>query len=456
MNQTEEFRRHPPKPLEVKPLSLPNFFETKLPNGLQIVAVEDSRLPLISCRLVFRTGDAYDPKDLPGLSDVMTEMLSEGTESRTSRQIAEEIASYGATLSASCHADYIVVAASTLSKFSEPVLNLLADIVLNPSFPEEELELIKENTQQALIAQRAQPSFLATERVSKIIYGEHPYSVVSPTPASIDAMARQKLVDHHRSMMVPQNGVLIVVGDIQIDKLNKNIEELFGNWTGTLPVDIRFPSPPLRTNRKLYIVDRPGSAQSNIVIANMGINRSSKDYFPMLVMNTVLGANASSRLFMNLREEKGYTYGAYSSMDARREIGTFRATAEVRGEVTGASLKEFFYEFDRIRKEPVTDKEIADAKSYLTGVFPIRLETQEGLIEQLVQIRIHSLPNDYLQTYCSNVMAITKEEIQRVAKEYVTPDRAAVVIVGDATTVIEQAKPYVQEIEIYDSEGNLK
>jgi zinc protease len=173
-------------------------------------------------------------------------------------------------------------------------------------------------------------------------------------------------------------------------------------------------------------------------------------------MHTILGANPSSRLFMNLRESKGYTYGAYSNLDARRDAGMFRQTAEVRTPVTGDSLKEFFYELERIRAEPVSDKEMQDAKSFLTGVFPIRLETQEGLIDQLVQIKMYDLPADYLQTYRDRVNAVTKEDVQRVARRYIAPDQAAIVIVGDAAAIMDQVKSYATEIEIYDSEGRRK
>jgi len=214
-----------------------------------------------------------------------------------------------------------------------------------------------------------------------------------------------------------------------------------------------FPAPPVYTKRTAYLVDRPGSAQSNIVIANSGITRTSPDYFPMMLMHTVLGATASSRLFMNLREDKGYTYGAYTNLDARRTAGTFRATAEVRTPVTGPSLKEFFYELERIGNEPVSEKEIADAKSYLTGVFPIRLETQEGLSDQLVQNRMLNLPNDYLETYRDQIQAVTIEDIQRVARTYVKPDEAAVIVIGDGALVREQIEPYADDIEVYSTSG---
>ena len=456
MIQTEEFRRQPPAPLAPRPLNIPTPVETTLSNGLQLVIVEDKRLPLVSFRLAFRTGDADDPKQLPGLMEMMTGLLTEGTETRTSLQIAEEVARIGATLTAGANADYTTVAASALSVYTDEILELMADVVLRPSFPENELQLNKLNTKEGLKQQRAQPSFLASEMVARIIFGEHPYSVVAPTPEAIDAMTREKLREFHRSMFAPNNAVLFVIGDVERDRLAARIAELFGDWASGQPVSAEFPPPPERAGRASYLVDRPGSAQSNIVIANLGIKRTSPDFFPMLLMHTILGANASSRLFMNLREEKGYTYGAYTSLDARRTAGTFRASAEVRTPVTGASLKEFFYELNRIRDEEVSEKELTDAKAYLTGVFPIRLETLEGLVDQLVQIKMFGLPDSYLQDYRERVSAVNATEIQRVAKRYITPDQSAIVIVGDAASILEEIKPYSEEIELYDTTGKRK
>jgi zinc protease len=420
------------------------------------VVVQDQRLPLVSYRLALRSGDAHDPAELPGLADMLTGLLTEGTQSRTSREIADEVARLGATLQAGANSDYTTVAASSLTTFSDEILELLADVALRPVFPENEVELTKQNTKESLKQQRAQPSFLATEMVAKVMFGPHPYSVTAPTPEAIDATTREKLIEFHRSKFIPNNAVLLVAGDVEHDALLERIESLFGSWQpGQVPSD-EFPAPPERRSRGAYVIDRPGSAQANIVIANSGITRTSSDYFPLLVMHTVLGANASSRLFMNLREEKGYTYGAYSSLDARRTAGTFRATAEVRTAVTGDSLKEFFYELGRIRSEPVSEKEIDDAKSYLTGVFPIRLETQEGLIDQLLQIKMFGLPDNYLDTYRSNIQSVTREQIQEVANKYVRPDEAAIVIVGDAAQLTEQIKPYVGDIEFYNTAGKKK
>jgi zinc protease len=332
----------------------------------------------------------------------------------------------------------------------------MADIALNPSFPENEIELTRENAKQMLIQQRAQPNFLASERMASVIFGRHPYSIVSPTPESLDAMSRDTLRDFHRSMLIPGSAVMIVVGDVARDTVVERLNSLFGKWKQQPTREPSFPAPPVRTSRTAYVVDRPGSAQSNIVIANLAINRTSPDFFPMLVMNTILGSNASSRLFMNLREEKGYTYGAYSSVDARRVLGTFRASAEVRTSVTGDSLKEFFDELDRIRDKDVSEKEITDAKSYLTGVFPLRIETQEGLVDQLVQIKMMGLPEDYLHIYRQRINEITIGDIRRVARQHVTPDKAALIVVGDAKEIVPQIAPYAPEIEIYDTEGQKK
>ena len=387
---------------------------------------------------------------------MMAGLLTEGTESRTSRQIADKTARMGATLTAGAHSDYTTVVASALSTFADQILELMADVTLRPSFPEHEIDLARQNTKESLKQQRAQPSFLANEMLSRVIFGKHPYSVIAPTPESIDATTRPRLADSHRSTFVPNNAVFIVVGDVERSAIIERIEKLFGSWERGEAIKDEFPAPPTRTSRSAYLVDRPGSAQSNIIIANAGITRTSPDYFPMLLMHTVLGANASSRLFMNLREEKGYTYGAYSNLDARRTAGTFRATAEVRTRVTGDSLKEFFYELERIRTEPVSKKEIADAKSYLTGVFPIRLETQEGLIDQLVQIKMYGLPDDYLPTYRDHVQAVAIDEIQSVAQKYIKPAEAAIVVVGDGAQVIEQIGPHSAAIEIYNTAGKRK
>ena len=215
MSQTDIFRKVAPAPLPPRPISIPTPRETTLRNGLSLVVVEDSRLPLVSYRLAFPVGGAFDPPGLPGLTDLLAGLLPEGTESRTSKEIAEEIARMGASLSAGATSDYTIVAASALSQFNDPVLDLMAEVILEPSFPENEVELAKQNTKESLRQQRAQPSFLASEMVARVMYGDHPYSIVAPTPESIDRSSREDFVQFHRSKLVPNNAVFIVVGNVR-------------------------------------------------------------------------------------------------------------------------------------------------------------------------------------------------------------------------------------------------
>lgn len=428
-------------------------FETTLDNGLRVVIIENERLPLVSFRLAFHIGDVNDHEDMTGLSSAMTSMLTEGTESYSSLQLAEKIERLGSSISASASDDFTIVAASALSLYSSEILHLLAEVVLRPTFPESELDLYRRNTIENLKFQRSQPGFLANEQAARLIYGEHPYSKVSPTAEDIEKLDRETLVSFHAATFVPNNAMFIVVGDVNRDEFIAELNELFGDWQQGKVDQKVFPEPPKRVSRSLTIVDRPGSAQSNIVITNLGVKRIDPDYFPLIVMNQVLGAGASSRVFMNLREEKGYTYGAYTRLESKQLAGDFEATAEVRTAVTGDSLKEFFYELERIRIDEVGEGELQDAKNFLTGVFPIRAETQEGLTNLIVNQQLYGLPEDYLQTYRENVDAVSISDVQRVAVKHIRPNEMAIVIVGDAEEVLPQVRGYADSIEIFDTEG---
>lgn len=453
----EDFRKTAPAPLKPRDFNLPNASETILPNGLKVVIVEDARVPSVSYRLAFLSGTVNDPKDSPGLVSLMTGLLTDGTTTRNSQQISNEVNRLGASLNATAGLDNTLIIASSLTKYNQDILKLMADVTLNPTFPVDELALAKANTKQGLLIQRSQPAFLSNERLSKVLYGnENPYSVVTTTPEAIDAITQEKLKTLHKQLFVPNNAVMVVVGDVKKDALLKEINAAFGGWQKGTATNVTFPALPNRTARTIYLVDRPNSAQSNIVLANLAINRTSPDFYALQVMSQILGGGASSRLFLNIREQKGYTYGAYSSLDARKQAGSFSSAAEVRSEVTGAALKEFLYELDRIRTQPIPTQELSDAKNYLAGVFPIRLETQGGLIGQLVNVETFNLPKDYLKTYRAKINAVTADDVKRVANQYVTPDKLAIVIVGDAAKITEQLKPYSQNIELFDVSGKPK
>ena len=445
-----------PEPLGPIAFQVPDTFETTLENGLRVVILEDSRLPLVSYRLAFFSGDVNDPAGKAGLTSALTSMMTEGTENYSSREFAEKIERLGASLSVSSSDDFTVISASGLTIYSSDVLDLMAEVLFRPAFPEDELDLYRRNTLENLKFQRSQPGFLANEQTARILYGDHPYSTITPSPNAVERITREELVALHRERFIPNNAVLIVVGDVDREEFLGEVRNHFDDWEPG-PVSTLSPvRPPARTERSITIVDRPGSAQSNIVISNLGVHRNHPDYFPLIVMNQVLGAGASSRVFMNLREEKGYTYGAYTRLDTKKLAGEFEATAEVRTAVTGDSLKEFFFELERIRDEEVPEQELADAKAYLTGVFPIRAETQEGLTGLIVSRHLYGLPSDYLQSYRDHIAAVTAADVRRVAREHVRPDEASIVIVGDAGEVIPQVRDYAAAIEVFDTEKNPK
>lgn len=449
----ESFRRTAPAPLAEKPFNLPNASETVLPNGLKVVLLPDKRLPIVSYGLGFRQGSAYESETARGLTTALAGLLKEGTTTRTSKQIAEEIEQSGASLEVDNTPDTFLVTAASSAAKSSAILNMMADIVLSPTFPANEVTLYKSNIIKDMQAQRANPEFLAREQVARIIYGTKGYGVISPAPADIEKIDSARLKEFHKSFLTPNNAVLIIVGDINPTQTLGEIKKLFGDWQRGSVSDIRFDAPAGRTKRTITVVNRPGSSQSNIVLANAAIERTNPDFFAVRVMNQVLGANASSRLFMNLRESKSYTYGAYSNFSARRQAGTFEANAEVRTPVTGDALKEFFYELERIRTENVTDEELRNAKSFLTGVFPISHETQESLLNALLTQKLYDLPADYLQTYRQKINAVTIQDVRRVAEKYISPDKTAIVIVGDGGEILKQVKPFAGDVEVFDING---
>src|SRR5687768_3849715 len=272
---TKAIRKTVPAALAPAPFKIPQPFTTSLENGLKIVVLEDKRLPLVSYRLAFRSGDATEPEGQIGVTSAMASMLTEGTVNYASRELAEKIERLGASVSANSSEDFLVVAASCLSIYSSDILGLVGEIVFRPVFPAEELDLYKRNAIENLKFQRSQPNYLANEQTARILYGDHPYSRISPTAADVERLSREILVEAHKRILAPNNAILIAVGDIDRDDFIGEIRELFGSWEEGELTAVEFSDPPVRKSRSLTIVDRPGSAQANIVLANIAIDRNS-------------------------------------------------------------------------------------------------------------------------------------------------------------------------------------
>jgi zinc protease len=443
-----------PQPLETKAVKYPKPLSYKLPNGLTVAMLEDHRVPMVTFQLGIKVGDVNDPKDLEGLATLTADLIREGTKTRSSRQIAEAIDGMGAAIGSAADSDFTIVSGSVLADHSEEFFDIVADVVQNPTFPEDEIKLEKTNLTQALSMKRTDPEFLNNERFSKVVFGSHPYAVVSPTPESVERITREQLVNFHKAHYVPNVSTLVVVGDFETEKMKQLIATKFGNWKEGTPPTVSFNPPPTSRGTKIYLVDRPGSVQSSVRIGNVGIAKTDPNYFPVMVANQILGGSANSRLFLNIRENKGYTYGAYSGFSARKEPGEFAATASVRTPVTAPSLVEFLYELNRIRTIPVTKDEIASAKKYLVGNYELSFETQGNVASRLLEQKLYNFPDDYLETYTAKVNAVTPEQIRNVAHRHIDYDNLAITIVGDAKQIEPDLK-YFFPVEVYDTTGKL-
>jgi zinc protease len=431
-------RTKPPETAALPAFKLPPVFETTLPNGLQVLLVEDRRFPLVTLRLGFQAGAKFEPKDLPGLAAATGALLTEGTKTRASRQIAEELAAIGGTLSGLAGADALTLAGNSLAENLPALLDLAADVTLNASFPDDEIKIYKNKRTQELLAQRSEASFWADEKLAAAVFGEHPYARLNPTPDSIAALNREQLTAFRDSLLAPNNASLILLGALPVrEETLKLVREKFGGWQRRdlpPPPVASFPKPA----RSLLLVDRPGSVQADIRVGQLAVNRSDPAYFPLVVANTILGGGASSRMFTNIREKEGFAYDAHSSLQPRREAGLFTAVTQVRNEVIEPALKAVEAELSALANQPVAAEELSDVKNYLSGVFIMGLETQNGLANQLNTVRLMGLPNDYLEKYTACVRSVEPPEIQAAARKYMAPETAGIVVVGDASQL---AKP---------------
>jgi predicted Zn-dependent peptidase len=444
----------PPPPGKARPVNLPKITEKKLANGLTVVMAPLPNVPKVTALLTVRSGQATGREKHPGIAQIAAAVASEGTDTRSSKQIKEELRSMGGSLNLSTNQDATTMSASALSEFSSRLLDLMSDVVQHPAYPESEVALAKTNTIQSISAARADPNFLAGERFQKTIFGDHPYGFVLPDEKSINALTRESLKEFAATYYAPNNSFLVVVGDFNPDKLFGEIEKAFNSWKSRqLPPEPALTSAP-RAKRQIFFVNRPGSIQSTIYAGNVTIPRKDKDYFAIRTADTIFGGSFYSRLTRNIREEKGYTYSPFSASTTLARSGYFLVGASVRNEVTGPTLKEIFYELDRMRSAPVTAEELDAAKAYSTGNFSVELASQAGLAGRINTVYLYDLPRDFITTFRPRIEALTAADIQKAATSYFDQSGFAVVIVGDYDKVKDQVTPY-GEVTLYDAAGNV-
>lgn len=457
--QADLWRKQPPKADAPRPFTLPAVRETRLENGLTVLFIEDHRSPIVTILVgiplaIAPSGDIAELTRQMALAEATAELITEGAGSRTSEQVAREVETLGGRLSSSANEDYAEVALSVVAENAERMMDLLGDVLLRPAFPESEVTLYKRNRIQTVVVQRQDPAFLAGEQFDRIVFGSHPYAISAPTPASIDALDREKLAQFYRSNFGPGGSVAIIVGDFDASRMEMKAREVLAGWkepqkqsTNVRPIDF-----PRARDRRVYLVNRPGSEQADFRIGTLAVKRSHPEYFPLLVANAILGAGTGSRLFLNIRERKGYAYDVYSSVGALREAGTFFGGAETRTEITALAIKEMLAEFDRMGAVKVGPRELQSAKNYLNGLFSLALSTQGGVAERIMQTYMLDLGRDYLEAYRSRIEAVTAGQVQEAARKYIRSKRPAIVVVGDASKLARDLRT-IGPVEVLDIEG---
>jgi len=418
-------------------LHLPAIQKRQLSNGLPVWMVELHEVPVAQVNLVVLSGAATDPRGKFGVTSLMTAMLEEGAGSRSSLEISDAVDFLGADLGSGSTFDSSAVRLHVPVARLADALPVMADVALRPTFPAEELGRLRQQRLTALLQARDDPGTIAAQALPRVLYGPtHRYGTgTAGTAETIGAITVADLRAQYASLFRPANSVLIVVGDIVPDQVMPLLEAQFGKWQSTTAAaGAALPAVDQPARRQVSIVDKPGAPQTQIRIGWIGVARSTPDFFPIQVMNTILGGSFSSRLNMNLREKHGYAYGATSAFDMRVAPGPFAAAAGVQTDKTAEALKEFFNELNAIR-QPVPADELARAKNYVALRFPSAFESTTDMSRRLEDAVVYRLPDDYFSKYVSNIEAVTAADVQRVATKYIQPDRLAVVVVGDRKVI---------------------
>lgn len=435
-------------------LVLPAIEKSKLSNGLEVWMVEHRELPIVAMNLVLKTGQANEPDNRTGVAGLSTALIDDGTKTRSALDISNGLQSIGANMGAGSGWDSTNVTLQTLTKNLDKALDIYADVIQNPTFPEREFASLRDRQIIGLRQQKANPNAIGNTVYNRVLYGDHPYGRDN-TEATLKAISRDDVVRYYESTFRPNNGVLIVVGNYDKAAMRSKLESAFSAWKPGEVSARTLPQPRQLERTGIFLVDRPNSAQSVVGIGQVGIDRASPDYYPVLLMNNILGGGITARISMNLREDKGYTYGANSSFSFRRGPGPFRAGGDMQTAVTKESVAELMKELRGIRGGvPITQKELDYYKQRLIRLFPSGFETVGAISNQLANLVAYDLPDTYFNDYITNVNAVTLADVNRVANRYLDPDKMAIVIVGDRKMIEPGLKELGYPITIMDTEGN--
>jgi len=430
----------PPQPLAAREIKFPPYEIQTLPNGLQVVAVLHHEQPAVTMRLLVRNGTSSDPKDKLGLAYLAASLLDQGTSTKSAEQMNDAVDFIGGAMGAGAGTDLTFVNMVVMKDSFDAGLRMLSDMARHPGFAQAEIERQRQQMISGQQVSREDPEYIANSVFDRLVYGFHPYGMpASGTPQTIAGLTREDLLAFHSRFFVPNNAILAIVGDVTAEEAFAAAKKVFGDWAKRdLPAQT-FIEPPDPT-RRVIVVNKPDSVQTEIRVGHLGIPRSHPDYMAVNLAIRILGGEGSNRLHQVLRTERALTYGAQANMDTLKQTGDFEAETNTRTDATGEVLRLIVDEFWRMQRERVGERELDGAKAYLTGSFPLTIETPESIAMQVVNALFYGLPLEQLQTFRERVNAVTVDDIQRVSRDLLRPDRLSVVLVGNAAAFTTQLR----------------
>lgn len=439
----------PPPPAAARPVTFPNFAQKTLPNGLQVVVVEHHELPAVSLRLVIPAGKVYEPADKAGLANATANLLTKGAAGRTSQEIAEEIDFVGGFLGANAGLETVGANALVTSDQLDLGLRLLADVVLRPTFPEDEIDRWRSQSLSGLQIQHEDPNYLADAALARLIFGSHPFGQPGGgTPETVKAITRDDLAAFHKRHYIPTGTLLAVVGDVKPADAFARVEKAFAGWAKGDPSPAPAAAVDRREKPEVVVIDKPEAVQTEISVGQVGIAYRDPDYFVAQVYNSVLGGSARSRLYNAIRKERGLSYGANSFFVEASQPGWFQAATFTKSETTAETVSVLLDVVKKLAQEPVPADELQAAKVYMTGAFPLEIETPDGIATKVLEALRYGLGKEFLETYNQKLSAVTAADVQRFAANRIKPGSFAIVLAGNASAFAEEVKKSLGEIRV--------
>ena len=449
-------RTKPPIPGKPKNIKFPTFFECKTSNGITVIVIENDKFPLVTVRFVFGAGSFENSKVDAGLSLITSELLSKGTSRMNAVEIAEEVDQLGASLSSGCDHDATFISQYSLKKFSDKLYNIATDIILDPVFKDEEIERLRTQKISSVISYKDDGDYLAGRVFKENVYGKNHYAFPTEgTTQSLTNISRDSIVNFYNSYYKPDNMIVAFVGDITIDEALKKVEDKFGSWTGNSKKSNTENNIKIKDSSKVHLVRKKGAVQSSLKIGHIAVERNTEDYFKIKVMNNILGDGFTSRINKNLREVNGYTYGANSYFDFKKLSGDFSIETEVKNAITANAVNEIIKEIKTIKEELVSEEELQNVKNYITGTFPMQLETPNAIASKVIALKLYDLPEDHFSTYISQINKVTKEDIKATAEKYLHPENLTISIGGNPDEISESMKQF-GEVEVIEDIDNAE